>query len=62
MIPLVKLEIPSEKYTYLLKRLESLKSGIKMLGINQLYKKSLLEDIHVLSSILKDQGLPGKLR
>lgn len=49
----ITLSIPPEKHKFLNKTIESLKSGIRMLGINPLYKKSLLEDVHKVESILK---------
>jgi len=47
------LRIPTEKYKFMLKTLESFKSGIRLLSINLLYKQSLIKEIHIIESILK---------
>ena len=49
----VQLNIPTEKHKYLMKTLESFKAGLRVLGINQLYKQSLLKDVYTIESILK---------
>ena len=36
-----------------MKTLESFKAGLRVLGINQLYKQSLLKDVYTIESILK---------
>lgn len=49
----VHINLPAEKYKFLLKTLEAFKGGIRMLGVNSLYKQSLLKDIHTIESIIK---------
>lgn len=51
--PSTVLNMPDEKYKFLMKTLESFKGGIRMLGMNPLYKQSLMRDIHTMESILK---------
>ena len=37
----------------MLKTLEALKNGIRVLGINHLYRQSLMKDVYTLETILK---------
>ncbi len=48
----INLKMTAQNYKFLVKKLESLKKGIRMLGINQEFKKSLMEEIHTVHSII----------
>jgi len=53
MIENVVLTIPPEKYKFMVKTLESFKSGIRLLNLNALYKQSLIKELHTIESIIK---------
>lgn len=49
----VNITVELWKYKRMMETLESFKQGIRVLKLNDLYKKSLLEDIHRIEGILK---------
>lgn len=49
----ITLNIPLEKYRFMVKTLESFKASIRKLGLHPLFKQSLMRDIYALESILK---------
>lgn len=49
----VVLKIERWKYDRLLKTIESFRAGIRLLKMNDNYKKMLMEDLHRMEGILK---------
>lgn len=50
---MIIIQVPEEKYKFLIKTLKSFKSGIRLLKINSLYKQSLVKEIHIIESIIE---------
>lgn len=51
--PTTNVGIVPEKFRFLMKTLDNLKNGIRILGINPVYKQSLMRDINIIESIMK---------
>ena len=49
---MVQISIPEEKYQFLIKTVDSHRSFIGKLGLNDLVKQSLAKDVQIIRSIL----------
>lgn len=49
----IALSISPENLRFFAKTADSLKNGIRMLGVHDLYKQSLIKDVHILESIVR---------
>jgi len=49
----ITIVITAEKHKFLLKTLDALKNGVRVLGINHLYRQSLMKDLFTIETILK---------